>query len=99
MFIDFDEMSLQWGMHQVVFMNTVHNDGDTGSIRFEPTPTFNQYTLDRRWIVSVCAAGMLDSEMDVGERPGHQRRKQAAPDRRGSAKSVQEVPEELEAAQ
>ena len=65
MFIDFDEMSLQWGMHQVVFMNTVHNDGDTGSIRFEPTPTFNQYTLDRRWIVSVCAAGMLESEMDV----------------------------------
>ena len=61
MFIDLDKMSLQWGMDQVMFMNTVtvHNDGDTGSIRFEPTPTFNQYTLDRRWIVSVCAAGML----------------------------------------
>ena len=53
--------SMPGGMDQVMFMNTVtvHNDGDTGSIRFEPTPTFNQYTLDRRWIVSVCAAGML----------------------------------------
>jgi HSP20 family molecular chaperone IbpA len=64
--IDSDEMSLQWGPSQVVYMNMVHEDtSGAGSITFEPTPVFNKYTLRCKWIISVIAAGMLESEIDV----------------------------------
>ena len=63
--INSDEMSLQWGPSQVVYMNMVHEDTDARSISFEPTPVFNQFTLRCKWIVSVIAAGMLQSEIDV----------------------------------
>jgi HSP20 family molecular chaperone IbpA len=60
-----DDMSLQWGPSQVVYMNTLHEDTDSASVSFEPTPVFNQFTLKHKWIVSVVAAGMHQSEFDV----------------------------------
>ncbi len=60
-----DDMSLQWGPSQVVYMNTLHEDIGSATVSFEPTPVFNQFTLEHQWVVSVIAAGMLQSEIDV----------------------------------
>jgi hypothetical protein len=34
-------------------------------ISFTPTLVFHQFTLKSRWVVSMCAAGMLQSEFDI----------------------------------
>ena len=62
--IDNDEMSLQWGPSQVVFMNALDED-EKGIIRLHPTPVFNLLTLKNKWVLSVSAAGLLQSELDI----------------------------------
>ena len=61
--IDSNEMSLQWGSSQVVHMSALREDA--GLVSFQPAPVFNQFKLNAQWIISVCAAGMARSELDV----------------------------------
>ena len=64
-FIDLNEMSLQWGESQVIHMNKIVEDTETGTICFESSPVFNQYKSENSWCIAVSAAGLLESEINA----------------------------------
>ena len=61
---DHNDGSLEWGDDQVMYQNDIIQDVD-GGVRIELKPVINKKDLGKTLIVTVCAAGVQESEIQT----------------------------------
>ena len=61
---DDNDGSLHWGNDQVMFKNTIYEITE-GDVNIKIAPIFNIKSTDKTCVITLCAAGIKESEIEV----------------------------------